>query len=346
VVKANAYGHGAAAVARRLASEGAGRFAVAHTSEGIALRRAAVAGEILVLSHAEVSDLPRMRAYGLTPALYDLGQAAAFAKATESFSDALPVHLELDTGMGRAGLRAEEIAAAAELLRGARGISVAGTFANFSSADDRSSPATARQAEALRDGAEKLRSAGVGPGLVHAANSAAILGASDTWLDGVRPGLALYGIPPSPEAWPAPLRPAMAVETEVVSVRRISAGTPLGYGGRFVTPRESTIAVLPIGYSDGYRRSFSGKASVLLRGRKAPVVGSVSMDVTLVDATDTGADRGETALCLGTQGPVSVGAWDLATAAGTIPYEILCGFGPRVAREYVPASGGFGEGGA
>jgi alanine racemase len=131
----------------------------------------------------------------------------------------------------------------------------------------------------------------------------------------------------------------MSVETRVVSVRRVAAGTPLGYGGRFVAARATTVAVLPIGYHDGFRRGLSGKVSVLLRGKAAPVVGAVSMDVTLVDATESGAERGERAICLGSDAGASVTAWDLARAAGTIPYEILCGIGPRVRRVYRGGTG-------
>jgi alanine racemase len=334
VVKADAYGHGAPVVAHRLASEGADRFAVAQTDEGVALRREGVSGEVLVLSHTDPSDLARLRAYGLTPALYDVEQVRAFAEAARGLAEPLSAHVELDTGMGRAGIRPEELGAVAEALRAAAGISVAGTFANLSSADDPASPSTARQVALLREGAARLGAAGVGPGLVHAANSAGILWSPDAWLDAVRPGLALYGVAPSPEADRAGLVPAMSVQTEVISVRRIPAGTPLGYGGRFVTERETIVAVIPIGYYDGFRRSLSGKASVLVRGQRAPVVGAVSMDVTLADATGIGVERGDPVTCLGTQGGQTISAWDLARAAETIPYEILCGFGPRVAREY------------
>ena len=344
VLKADAYGHGAPEVARRLAREGADRFAVAQTDEGARLRRAGISGEILVLSHAEAADLPRLRAYGLTPALYELGQIRDLAEASRASPSPIAVHLELDTGMGRAGLRLEDLAEAVEALRAARSLRVAGTFANLSSADDASSPATARQVERLREGASRLSAAGVGPGIVHAANSAAVLNHRDAWLDAVRPGLALYGVAPRPGAVGPDLRPAMAVATRVLGVRRLPAGTPIGYGGRFVTARESSVAVLPIGYADGYRRSFSGTASVLLRGKAAPVVGAVSMDVTLVDATGIRVDRGDEAVCLGSQDGASVSAWDLALAAGTIPYEILCGFGPRVAREYVPHADAFTPG--
>ena len=332
VVKADAYGHGAAAVSRRLAREGADRFAVANADEGVALRRAGVGGEILLLSCAEPGDLPRQLAYGLTPALYDPEQAEAVLAAADRLSRVVRVHLEVDTGMGRAGIRPEELDRILGLLKGSRRVRLAGTFANLSAADDPRSPATERQVAILRETVARMRDAGVEPGLVHLANSAGILAHPDSWFDGVRPGLALYGIAPSDAIDAEGLEPAMTIETRVIAVRRLPAGIPLGYGGRFVTERPSTVAVLPIGYHDGFRRSFSGSVSVLLRGRKAPVVGSVSMDITLVDATATGAERGDLAVCLGRDGDASVTAWDLARAAGTIPYEILCGIGPRMAR--------------
>jgi alanine racemase len=243
--------------------------------------------------------------------------------------------VELDTGMGRAGIRPEDLDALIATLRSSRGLRVEGTFANLSSADDPDSSATARQVALLLEGASRLGAAGVGPGVVHAANSAGVLGIPNAWLDAVRPGLALYGVAPSAESAGLGLTPAMSVETDVLSVRRVPVGTPLGYGGRFVTERDTIVAILPIGYYDGFRRSLSGRTSVLVRGRRAPVVGAVSMDVTLVDATGTGVERGDRVVCLGSQGAESVTAWDLARSAGTIPYEILCGFGPRVGREYV-----------
>jgi alanine racemase len=332
VVKADAYGHGAPAVARRLAEAGADRFAVANTDEGVFLRRAGISGEILVLSHAEPSDLPRHRGYGLTPALYDRGQAEALVAAAGRRR--LSVHLELDTGMGRAGIRPEELDAVIALLRRSPAVALAGTFANLSSADDPASPATSRQVEAMKAAVERLRAAGVPPGLVHVANSAGILGHPDSWFDAVRPGLALDGISPSEAVADAGLEPALSLETRVVAVRRVPAGTPLGYGGRFTTKRDTAVAVLPIGYHDGLRRSFSGRVAFLGRGRRLPVVGAVSMDLTLVDATGEGIERGDRVVCVGRDGAEAVTAWDLARAAGTIPYEILCGIGPRVAREY------------
>ncbi len=339
VVKADAYGHGAGPVATRLAREGADRFAVANVEEGVALRRVGIGGEILVLSRAEPEELPRISSYGLTPALYDAGQAEAFAEAAGGRTGPLAVHLEIDAGMGRAGIRPGELDRVIALISRFPRLSLSGTFTNLSGADEPESPQTARQVSVLVESVARLREAGIAPGLVHAANSAAILGAPPAWLDAVRPGLALYGVSPAEALESAALRPAMTLEARVASVRTVPAGTPLGYGGRFVTSRESTIAVLPIGYHDGLRRCMSGRVSVLLRGMRVPVVGAVSMDVTLVDATGTGVRRGDRAICLGRDGGETVTAWDLARAAGTIPYEILCGIGPRVERVHTGGRG-------
>jgi alanine racemase len=335
VVKADAYGHGAGPVARRLEREGASRFAVAVAEEGVALRRAGVTGEILLLNFSDPGDVGTHRAYGLAPALYDLAQARGFADAAAGFGEPLPVHIKLDTGMGRIGFRPEELGALSDVLRRARGLRVAGTFSNLASAEDAASPQTAEQVERLRVGVAALAAARISPGMVHLANSAGVLLHPGSWLDAVRPGLALYGVSPSAgSGGDEALEPVMGLETRVMAVRELPAGVELGYGGRFVTPRPSAIAVLPIGYHDGFRRSFSGRVRVLLRGKEAPVVGAVSMDLTLVDATGPGARSGERVICLGSDGALRVTAWDLARAADTLPYEILCGIGPRVSRVY------------
>jgi alanine racemase len=334
VLKADAYGHGAVPIARRLENEGARTFAVAVAEEGVALRRAGVVGEILLLNFSDPGDASAHRAYGLTPALYDRTQARAFAEVAAGFSEPLPVQIKIDSGMGRIGFRSEELAELSQILRGARGLRVAGTFSNLASAEDPDSPRTREQIECLRAGVEALAASGVSPGVVHVANSAGVLLHPASWLDAVRPGLALYGVSPSGDD--DALEPALSLETRVMSLREVPPGSPLGYGGRFVTSRPSTIAVLPIGYHDGFRRSFSGRVRVLLRGKEAPVVGAVSMDLTLVDATGLGARTGDRAICLGSDGALRVTAWDLARAADTLPYEILCGIGPRVPRVHRP----------
>jgi alanine racemase len=334
VIKADAYGHGAGPVARRLAREGASRFAVAIAEEGVALRRAGIEGEILLMNYSDPADAGLHRAYGLVPALYHLTQARGFVDASRGFRDPLPVHVKLETGMGRIGFRRAELGALVDLLKSSRGLAVAGTFSNLASAEDSRSPATAKQIETMKAAVEDLASAGVSPGIVHVANSAGILLHPDSWFDGVRPGLALYGVPPASGEGAEHLEPAMMLETRVMALNSFPAGTALGYGGRFVTERASEIAVLPIGYHDGFRRSFSGRVRVLIRGSEAPVVGAVSMDLTLVDATDLGASIGDRTVCLGADGGRRITAWDLSRAADTVPYEILCGIGARVPRTY------------
>ena len=338
VVKADAYGHGAGRVAQRLEREGADRFAVAIAEEGIALRRAGISSEILLLNYSDPAEFGLHRAYGLVPALYDLFQAAAFAEAARGSRHPLTVHVKVDTGMGRIGFRPEELGPLLELLRRSPHLHVAGTFTNLASAEDPDSATVGEQLEAMKTAVAALEAAGIRPGIVHVANSAGVLYRENAWFDGVRPGLALYGIAPrdGDAATAGALAAAMTVESAVMSVKSVPAGTALGYGGRFVTTRESEIAVVPIGYHDGFRRSFSGRVRVLMRGKEAPVVGAVSMDLTLVDATGIGTRSGDRVVCLGGDEERRVTAWDLARAADTIPYEILCGIGARVPRVYAP----------
>jgi alanine racemase len=322
-------------VARRLAVEEANRFAVGDVREAAGLRRAGVSGKILLLNFCEAKDLPLCRGYGLTPTLYDMSQARDFAQASSGAAAPLPVQVKLDTGLGRLGFRPEQLSDVAELLRAAPGLRVEGVFSHLASAEKRLVGETSAQINVFRDALSALAAAGLPAGLVHLANSAGILAHPDSHFDAVRPGIALYGVPPWDSEEDEGLEPAMRLETRVMSVRRVPGGTPLGYGGSFVTSRPSTIAVLPIGYHDGLRRSFSRRISVLLRGREAPIVGAVSMDLTLVDATDCGASAGERVICLGSDSGRRVTAWDLARAAGTIPYEIVCGISSRVPRRYV-----------
>jgi alanine racemase len=340
VVKADAYGHGAVAVARRLELEGARCFGVAIAEEGIELRRAGLRGQILVLGFSDPRDVPLHRSYGLTPTLYDLAQARGFAEATAGFASTLSVHLKIDTGMGRLGIARREIPEAARLLAGARHLKLTGTSTQLARADESEPQAVDGQISLFRACLEDLRAAAVDPGVTHCANSAGLLLHPPSIFRAVRPGLALYGIPPSPSLSDLGLVPAMELETRVMSVREVPEGAALGYGGRFVTRRRSTIAVLPIGYHDGVRRVTSGRTSVLLRGGRAPIVGAVSMDLTLIDATETGVAVGERAVLLGREGADRITAWDLARAADTIPYEVVCGIGARVPRVYRESGAG------
>jgi len=331
VVKADAYGHGAGPVARALEEAGADFFCVAMAEEGVALRRAGIRSPILLLSSVDPREIGLYRGMGLTPALTSLEQIREFAVATAAFREPLPVHVKFDTGLSRLGIFPEEAGDAAALLSAAKGLRVEAAFSHFSHGEDPRHPSRARQTEASHGAFAALRGAGVRFGWTHLANSGGSL-EEETGGDAVRPGLLLYGVSPGP-AVPG-LRAALSWETEIAAVKTVPAGTPVGYGATFLTTRRSRLAVLPVGYDDGYRRSFSGRAPVLLTKGFAPTVGAISMDLTVCDATDAGAERGDRVVLLGETDRGSVSATDLARAAGTISYEILCGIGARVPRRH------------
>jgi alanine racemase len=334
VVKANAYGHGAPAVARALEEGGADFFCVAIAEEGVELRRAGIRSPILLLNFADARDAALHRAFALTPALWSVEQIRAFSGATAGWADPLPVHVKIDSGLSRLGVFPAEVAEAAALLASSPGLRVEGAFSHFSHGDDPNHPTRLRQTEAAAGAFAALRGGGFPRLWTHLASSGAALEGAAAG-DAVRPGLLLYGIPPSASS-PAPdgIRPALSWETRVMAVKSVPAGTPVGYGGTFVAARPTTLAVLPVGYDDGYRRSFSGRAPVLFEGGTVPTVGAISMDLTVCDATDVPVATGDRAILLGTLGGRTVSAHDLARAAGTIPYEILCGIGRRVPRKY------------
>ncbi len=333
VVKADAYGHGAEAVARTLEAEGADFFCVAIAEEGIGLRRAGIRSPILLLNSCEAREAAVYRALALTPTLFSVDQAREFAAATAGFASPLAVHVKLDTGLTRLGVLPGEISALAEVLRSAPGLRVEAAFTHFSHGDEPEGPELASQDERSKEAFAALRAAGIDAAWTHLANSGAAIAGKGLWTEAVRPGLSLYGVSPA-AGHGGELIPALSWETEVVAVKSVPAGTPVGYGGTFVTSRDSRLAVLAIGYDDGYRRSFGGKVPVLFEAGAARTVGVISMDLTVCDTTDIEVRRGERAVLLGKTAAGSVSAHDLARAAGTIPYEIFCGIGSRVPRRY------------
>lgn len=345
VVKADAYGHGAGPVARRLEREGATAFAVAVAEEGAELRRAGVAGEILVMGWIGTDQLPDLLRFGLVPNAHSVEMLVELAAFAAARGVTLPVHLKLDTGMTRLGLLPDDVPAAIEVLRRARGLEVAGCFQNFASADDPASPQTASQLATFRDVVRAFAAAGLGPGLLHVANSAGTE-ADPPWPEGlppaarVRPGLSLFtrlGAASSRAAEAA--RDVMSLVTVVDQVKTVPSGTRVGYGGTWTAPRATRLAILPIGYADGVPRSLSGSGVVMIRGSRCPIVGRISMDLTAVDVTDLSpAPRhGEDVFFFGFD-PASggrLGVEELAAAAGTVHWEVLCGVGPRVPRVVV-----------
>jgi len=339
VVKADGYGHGAVGVSRALEAAGVDWLGVALLEEGAELRRAGIERPILVLGTARPAKISLYRRYRLTPTVSSLSELALWREWAAPPGEPQPLHLKVDTGMSRLGVAMAEVPEALAVLRAHPRLRLAGLLSHFAEADDLESPRNPAQeerfhavlgllAETERQGIE-----------IHMANSAAALHHPGSRFTLARLGIALYGIDPvatpeTPEIT-AGLTPVMSVRARIVQVREVPAGTPLSYGGRTVTRRRSRIAVVPVGYADGYAWRLTGKAWALLRGRRVPVAGSVTMDMTLLDITETGGEVGEEVVLLGRQGEQEIPAAELARLAGTISWEILCHLGLRLPRRYL-----------
>jgi len=339
VVKANAYGHGAVQVARVLEDEGVSMFGVALIEEGLELRNAGVKTPVLVMGGSYHGGYQLMVEHGLTPTLFREEHIKGLVEAAHKTGKPATAHLKLDTGMSRLGVAPGELPRFLTLLRGARGaIEVEGFLSHFSSADVEESELTPLQLSRFKEGLKAVRDAGFNPRWRHLSNSAGLLAHQEAQ-DGLdvnlaRPGLVLYGI--APEPWLAErvsLQRVMTWKTGVIHLHQVEAGTPVSYGATWTAPRKSLIATLQVGYADGYSRVYSGKAQVLIRGQRAPVVGRVTMDMCMVDVTDIpGVAMHDEVVLLGAQGGERVDAEELGRFADTLHYEILCSVGARVPR--------------
>jgi alanine racemase len=333
VIKAGAYGHGAVPVARALEAEGVDWLGVALVEEGADLRRGGVEAPVLVLGVAQPEQLPFFRRYRLTPTVSSREQLEMWLAWSAAGGGARqPIHLKVDTGMTRLGLDFDEAAAALERVRRSAGLELTGLLSHLADADLVESEHNPRQIGRFNDLLELLLPAERERVLCHLANSAGALHHPPSRHDLVRLGLALYGLDPALRE--GGLRPVMAVRARIVSLREVPDGAALGYGGRRVTLRPSRIAVVPAGYADGYSWRLSDRAEALVRGRRAPVAGSVSMDMTMLDVTDVEAELGDEVTLLGRQGEDEISAAELARIAGTLPYEFLCLLGLRLTRRY------------
>ena len=333
VVKADAYGHGAVGVSPALEAAGVEWLGVALLEEGVEIRRVGVELPVLVLGTARPAKIALYRRYDLTPTVSSLAELGLWREWTTGAREPQPVHLKVNTGMSRLGVALDEVGEALALLRQSPGLLLAGLLSHFGDADLLDSPRNAAQEERFAGVLGLLTEAERSHVLVHLANSAAALHRPASRFDLVRLGLALYGLDPAEIV--ADLQPVMSVSTRIVQLREVPAGTPLSYGGKTVTRRRSRIAVVPVGYADGYAWRLTGKAFALVGGRKVPVAGSVTMDMTLLDVTGTAAEVGDEAVLLGRQGSEEIRATDLAGQAGTISWEILCHLGLRLPRRFV-----------
>ena len=343
VVKANAYGHGAVACARRLSNEGADWFGVALPEEGIELRSAGITQPVLCLGGFWPGQAAACIQHQLTPVIYRLDMLEALNQAALNAGVVADVHIKVDTGMGRLGIRFDELSEFVTALERFRNVRVDGVMSHLAAADDTScQPLTRDQIQRFEDAVVVFREHGYRPTYLHLANSAGIDGHRDAWGNLVRPGGVLYGLwrdvlPPSTDH--AELLPVMSLHTRIGLLKWVPPGETIGYGCTFEASRRSLIATLPVGYHDGYMRGLSNRAHVIVRGMYAPVVGRISMDLTLIDVTNvSGVEIDDQVTLLGSDPQnkeMKIVAEDLARIAGTLSYEVTCGISERVPRVYL-----------
>jgi alanine racemase len=345
VVKADAYGHGAVECSRALEAEGAPWLGVTSLDEAIPLRDAGIESNILLMTgfwRGEESEIIRLH---LTPTIWEpwhiqsLEQAAAAAGVARH-----PVHLKVDTGMGRLGVAMDGLPAVLAALKDARHLVLEGLSTHLASSEIMDAPSVQEQERRFDEARRKVRQADAEPTLVHVANTGAVISRRETWNNMVRPGVALYGyyLPfqragreVSGGTLRLPVKPVLTWKTRILSMRDFAANQQLGYGGTYVTKAPAHVAVLPVGYADGYNRQLSNRGRVIVREHYAPIVGSISMDLTLVDVTGIpGVAVGDEVILLGTFDGLSVDALEHARLANSSPYEILCNISKRVPRRY------------
>ena len=336
VVKADAYGHGAVGCARALERKVWG-FGVSLVEEGIELRRGGINAPIVVLGSFFGLGHRDVVAYRLTPVVSSADDIARFGRALVDLGvTKFPVHLKVDTGMSRLGVEPEAIAALQAAVHATPGLEVSGLCTHLAEADTGDAAVTLHQLARFDTALATVTQAGASQVVVHVANSAAIRRFPSAHRDLARPGLALYGISPSAIAAYPGLRPVLSWRTGIVALRQVPAGQGVSYGGTWRAQTTARIATIPIGYADGYARRMSGRAEVLCRGQRCPVVGTITMDMTMIDVTQVpGAALGDEVTLIGAQGEQRITASCLATWAETIPWEIVCAISKRVPRVYL-----------
>jgi len=343
VVKSDAYGHGLRKVAGALSLAGASCFGVADVEEGVRLRQAGITGEIVILLGGRTGSIADLLANDLTPVVFDREFLSELAAAANEAGRVAPVQLKVDTGMGRLGVMPEELPAYLELLRESPAVRLTGVLSHFPLADAADLGPTAAQNRRFTE----LLADVAGEPLAHIANSAALLREEASHHDLVRPGITLYGCYPAAD--PAlrdkvRLKPVMSFKSRVLQVKEVPPGYGISYGQLFITSRPTRLAVLPVGYDDGYLRRLTGRAQVLIGGMRVPVVGRICMNACLADVTDLPAVApGDEVVLLGRQGTEEITADELAAWQDTINYEVLCLFGGRNYRLYRTETGDLNE---
>lgn len=339
VVKADAYGHGAVECARRLEAEGIDWFGVAIPEEGVEIRKAGVKTPILCLGSFWPGQEELLFEYGLTTVIYDIGRARSLSQCVADKGSEVDIHVKIDTGMHRVGVDFREVEAFAHELKSLENLRIDGLLTHFSSAEDpQEDDFTGLQIQRFREACEIFRKAGHDPEWLDMANSPGAIAHPDSRGNMVRLGGALYGLIDDiiPETTPQPeLKPVLSLRSRIAYVRHVPAGETLGYGRIFRTDRDSLIALVPIGYADGYPRGLSNRGKAWVNGHLVPVIGRISMDWTFLDVTDVAnVQIGDDVYLIGGDN-AAVRAADLARELDTIGYEITCGISPRVCRRYI-----------
>jgi alanine racemase len=346
VVKSNAYGLGAVPIAKALQNAGTEWFGVTCANEGIELREAGIRKRILILTGFWPGEEKRLIKNNLTPAIFRVDDLLHLERSARAIGGKSRVsfHLKINTGMNRLGISPDEIENFARTLADCKHIQLEGTFTHFASAEDFTAQLTGDQERTFLSALARMRELGVSPGIVHMANSGAICARPSTWADMVRPGAILYGYhqsfdPPQKKqevAGQVPLRPCLSLKARIISLREIPEGESVGYGARFVAKRPARIAVINAGYADGIMRARTNRGCALVRGRRVPLVGTISMDLTTLDVTDVPeAVLGDVVTIYGKDGGAAIEVSDVAREIGTVTSDLLCALGRRVPRFYV-----------
>ncbi len=337
VVKAEAYGHGAVQVSRVALENGADRLAVGRLDEGIELRQAGISAPILVMSYTLPAENEIMVEHDLIPTVNTAEGAQAFYNKAVALGKTPTVHVKVDTGMGRYGVMPEEVVPFLNELSNLPGLVVEGLYTHFATADATDKTYSRQQFARFLDVMESVRAAGHDIPIYHCANSAGTLDLPDMHLDAVRPGLLIYGMYPSTEVKrDIPLKPAFSLKSHVSRIRTLPKGSSIGYGRTFITPRSMPVALILVGYGDGYHRILSNRGHVLIRGQRAPIVGRVCMDQFVVDASGIeGITQDDEVVLLGEQGKAAITAEELAALTETINYEVTTSILRRVPRIYL-----------
>ena len=339
VVKGYAYGHGNPECARAMLEAGATRLGVARVAEAIHLRERGITAPINVFTEPPPAAVQALVGFDLSPTIYTPALAIALSDAAVAADVVVPVHVKVDTGMHRVGLLAKDVPDAVRMLRGLPGLAIEGLWTHLAVADVPDHPFTRKQLDLFDEVVGRVEAAGVHPRFKHVANSAAILTLPEAHRDLVRAGIAAYGLWPSPQlAGSADLRPVMSLRARINMTKRVPQGEGLSYGLEYEMPRTARVVTVPVGYADGYARGLSGRADVLIHGRRYRVSGTVCMDQFMVDVGDAEVEVGDTVTLLGRDGDEAITAEELAGHLGTISYEISSRIPSRVVRLFTGGS--------